>query len=84
MYHRQMLAGIGDLKPGAAIDIALRDLVDAVIDKAREEGGVFRPMAVHRNDLERYAKSLEKYGVRVTISPLSSTITLYKPQQQEN
>ena len=84
MHHRQVLAGIGNLKPGAAVDIQMRDLVDAVIDKDREEGGAFRPMAVHRNDIERYAMSLEKYGVRVTINPISSTITLYKPQQQEN
>ena len=81
MHHRQVLAGIGDLKHGAAVDIQMRDLVDAVIDKEHEVCGVFKPMAVHRNDIERYAKGLEKYGVKVGIKHLSDTITIYKPQE---
>ena len=81
MHRRQMLASIGDLRPGAAVDVNLRELVDAVIDKEHEACGVFKPMVVHRNDLERYAKGLEKYGVKVNINPFSDTITIYKPQE---
>ena len=85
MRHRDLLELIGSVRPGDAINMPFSDLADAAEDRANgAEGRCGLRSPLRASDVRLYADGLKKYGVQVSINPISLTTTLYKPQQQEN
>lgn len=82
MRHRDLLELIGSVRPGDAINIELGDLADAAEDHANgAEGRCGLRAPLRTNEIRLYADGLKRYGVTVNINPVSSTITIYKPQE---
>lgn len=84
MRHRDLLELIGSVRQGDAINIQICDLADAAEDRAHgAEGcsGLRAPLRTH--EVLRYIEELRKYGVQVSTNPINKTVTIYKPQQQQ-
>ena len=82
MRHRDLLELIGSVRPGDAINIDFGDLADAAEDRANgAEGRCGLRAPLRTNEIRLYADGLKRYGVTVNINPVSSTITIYKPQE---
>ena len=82
MRHRDLLELIGNIPPGEALVVDTCDIVSAAEDyHFRSEGaqGLRAPLRTH--EILLYADGLKRYGVTVNINPVSSTITIYKPQE---
>ncbi len=85
MRHRDLLEIIGHTGPGQAFNITSEDLRSAAEDRtngAEGRHGLRAPIST--SEIRLYADGLRKHGVQVSTNPFSGTITLYKPQQQEN
>lgn len=82
MRHRDLLELIGSVRPGDAINIDFGDLADAAEDRANgAEGRCGLRAPLRTNEIRLYADGLKRYGVQVSINPLSSTLNIYKPQE---
>lgn len=82
MRHRDLLELIGNMPPGEALVVDTCDIVSAAEDyHFRSEGhqGLHSPLRT--SEIMLYADGLKRYGVVVNINQVSSTITLYKPQE---
>ena len=82
MRHRDLLELIGNMPPGEALVVDTCDIVSAAEDYSfRSEGhqGLRAPLRTH--EILLYADGLKRYGVTVNINPVSSTLTIYKPQE---
>ena len=82
MRHRDLLELIGSVRPGDAINIDFGDLADAAEDHVNgAEGRCGLRALLRTNEVRLYADGLKRYGVQVSINPLSSTLNIYKPQE---
>ena len=82
MRHRDLLELIGSVRPGDAVNIEFSDLADAAEDHANgAEGRCGLRAPLRTNEIRLYADGLKRYGVIVNINQVSSTITIYKPQE---
>ncbi len=85
MRHRDLLELIGHICPGQACNITSEDLRSAAEDRTNgAEGRHGLRAPVSATEIRLYADGLKKHGVTASTNPFSGTITLYKPQQQEN
>lgn len=82
MRHRDLLELIGSVIPGAAVNIEFGDLADAAEDHTNgAEGRCGLRAPLRTNEIRLYADGLKRYGVIDNINQVSSTITIYKPQE---
>lgn len=85
MRHRDLLGLIGHICPGEACNITSEYLRSAAEDHTNgTEGRHGLRAPISTPEVSLYANGLLKHGVQVSTNPFSGTVTLYKPQQQEN